>query len=83
VQALLEMVEGGGMKPSAARILDHLRRNQHRAVPSTELCNSCFSLDYRKRIPELRREGFVITRESILGKPYSAYRLVMEVQGVG
>ena len=67
------------MKDSALRILDHLRRNQHRAVPSTELADlPC--LDYRKRISELRRAGCVITRQPVPNKPYSAYRLVMEAQ---
>ena len=80
VQAVLPLVDGEGMKDSARRILDHLRRNQHRAVPSTELMDlPC--IDYRKRISELRKEGCVITRQPIPGKPYSAYRLVMEVQG--
>ena len=67
------------MKPSALRILDHLRRNQHRAVPSTELMDlPC--IDYRKRISELRRAGYVITRQPVSGKSWSAYRLVMETQ---
>ena len=67
------------MKPSAARILDYLRRNQHRAVPSTELMDiPC--IDYRKRISELRKEGCVITRQPVPGKSWSAYRLVMEAQ---
>jgi len=70
------------MKDSAVRILEYLRRNQHRAVPSTELADlPC--IDFRKRISELRRDGYVITRQSIPGKPYSAYRLVMEIQDVG
>jgi len=67
------------IKPSAQRILDHLRRNRHRAVPSTELMDlPC--IDFRKRVSELRRSGYVITTESVPGKPYGAYRLVMEAQ---
>lgn len=67
------------MKPSAERILLHLRRNKDRAVPSTELMDlPC--IDFRKRISELRRAGCVITRQPVPGKPYSAYRLVMEAQ---
>jgi hypothetical protein len=67
------------LKPSALAILDYLRRNQYRAVPSTELADlPC--LDYRKRISELRRAGCIITRQPVPNKPYSAYRLVMEVQ---
>jgi hypothetical protein len=59
------------LKPSAALILDYLRRNQHRAVPSTELMDiPC--IDFRKRISELRKEGCVITRQSVPNKPYSA-----------
>ena len=68
------------MKPSAERILLYLRSNRDRAVPSTELVNECFSLDYRKRISELRREGYLITSSRVPNKPYNAYRLVMEVQ---
>lgn len=68
------------LKPSAERILDHLRRNRHRAVPSTELIElPC--IDYRKRISEIRKAGYVITTESVPNRPFSAYRLVMEVQG--
>ena len=68
------------MKPSAERILMYLRRNRDRAVPSVELVNNCYSLDYRKRISELRRQGYLITSSRVDGKPYSAYRLIMEVQ---
>jgi hypothetical protein len=68
------------MKPSALAILEHLRRNKHRAVPSPEISRTCYSLDYRKRISELRRAGYVITRQPVPNKPYSAYRLVMEAQ---
>lgn len=67
------------MKPSAERILNHLRANRHRAVPSTELADlPC--LDYRKRLSELRRAGFVIARKPVPGKAYAAYQLVMEAQ---
>jgi hypothetical protein len=65
------------MKPSAMKILVHLRCNRDRAVPSPELAD-LYCLDYRKRISELRRAGCVITRQPVPGKPYSAYRLVME-----
>ena len=67
------------MKPSALKILVHLRCNRNRAVPSPEL-SDLYCLDYRKRISELRRSGCVITTENVPGKPYSAYRLVMEAQ---
>ena len=68
------------MKPSAERILLYLRRNRDRAVPSTELCDRCCSLDYRKRISELRKMGYIITSQPLRGRPYYAYRLVLEAQ---
>ena len=71
------------MKPSAERILVYLRNNRNRAVPAPEICNSCFSLDYRKRISELKREGYVITSKRVQGKPYNAYRLILEAQEGG
>lgn len=70
------------MKPSAMRVLEHLRRNRDRAVPSTELMDlPC--IDFRARIGELRRGGYVITRQQVPGKAYSAYRLVLEAQDGG
>ena len=68
------------MKPSAERILLYLRSNRDRAVPSVELLNNCFCIDFRKRISELRREGYVIASSRVEGKPYNAYRLLLEVQ---
>jgi len=64
------------MKPSAKLVFDYLLRNRHRAVPSTELADIPM-LDYRKRISELRRAGYVITRQAVPGKPYMAFRLVL------
>jgi hypothetical protein len=68
------------MKPSAERILLYLRRNRDRAVPSVELMNNYYCIDFRKRISELRRDGYLITSSRVDGKPYSAYRLILEVQ---
>ena len=68
------------MKPSAERILDYLRRNRHRSVSAPELCDRCYSLDYRKRISELRHGGYVIIGDRVPGKPYNSYQLVMEPQ---
>ena len=49
-------------------------------MPSVELLNNCFCIDFRKRISELRRAGYLITSSRVPNKPYNAYRLVMEVQ---
>ena len=63
------------MKPSARNLLDYLRFHKDRFVPSTELADHV-CLDYRKRISELRRDGFNIIRKQVPDKPYSAYMYV-------
>jgi hypothetical protein len=69
----------GTLKPSALKILTHLRNNRHRSVPSPELMDlPC--IDFGARIGDLRKAGYVITREHVPGKPYSSYRLVLEPQ---
>ena len=67
------------MKPSAIKILTCLMDNRHRFVTAKELLN-LGSFDYRKRLSEIRREGFVLERRQVPGRPYSAWRIVMEVQ---
>jgi hypothetical protein len=70
------------VKPSALPVLNYLRRNRTRLVPATELAdNVC--IDYRSRICELAREGYVFEKKWVrIGKTRcKAFRLLLEVQG--
>jgi len=67
------------MKPSALRILCCLRDNKHRFVTAKELAE-LGSYDYRKRLSEIRRAGFVLERRHVPGRPYSSWRIVLEAQ---
>lgn len=67
------------MKPSAIKILTYLRNNHHRFVYAKELAD-LGSYDYRSRISELRRQGFVVASRRVPGKACNEFRLVMEAQ---
>ena len=60
------------MKKSALRIIETLADgNFHTSV---ELAGN-YSLDYRKRISELRAAGWIIEGRKVQGKPYFEYRM--------
>ena len=67
------------IKPSAIKILACLRDNRHRYVYAKELAD-LGSYDYRSRISELRRSGFVIVSRRVRGKACNEFRLILEAQ---
>jgi len=70
------------MKDSAIKVLNYLRQNRHRKVSGVEL-GKVVCTDYRSRICELQRLGYVITKEfTKVGKTRcKEFQLVLEVQG--
>ena len=67
------------MKASCAVVLAKLLEKRPQFTTAKELAE-LGSFDYRKRLSELRRMGYVIERRSIPGRPYSEWRIVMEAQ---
>ena len=67
------------MKPSTLKILSYLREHRHRFVTAKELAE-LGSFDYRKRLSEIRQSGIVLERRHVPGRPYSAWRIILEAQ---
>jgi hypothetical protein len=64
------------MKPQTQRVLQALSRAHHSGLTAVQLAHPGIgALDYRKRISEVRREGWTIDSLSIPGKPYNRYIL--------
>src|SRR3972149_5485487 len=78
----LDAGNGLPMKDSAIKVLNYLRQNRHRKVSGVEL-GKVVCTDYRSRICELQRLGYVITKEfTKVGKTRcKEFQLVLEVQG--
>lgn len=61
-----------------AAILTHLEERGERGETGLGLLMNGGGVDYRKRISELRRDGYPIEGERVPGKPFKRYYLRSE-----
>ena len=64
------------IKPSCRRVLSALITADVNGLTAVQLAHPTIAgLDYRKRVSELRKVGYLIDSRSIPGKPYNRYVL--------
>lgn len=74
---MLTKLEGMGLKPSTTRVLIALYNAHRKGLTAVQLASPRIGgLDYRKRVSELRKVNWIVTADTIPGKPYRRYRLV-------
>lgn len=65
------------MKPSTQRVLQALYDAHLHGLTAIQLSHPTIgALDYRKRVSEVRKDGWTIVSLRIEGKPYSRYFLM-------